>query len=42
MRMKNNMKDFEEKSKEWWEVIKEYLERSWKSLWLNIELMKEF
>jgi len=23
-RMKNKMKDFEAKSKEWWEVVKEY------------------
>jgi hypothetical protein len=24
MRMKNTMKDFEAKSKEWWEVVEEY------------------
>jgi hypothetical protein len=24
MRMKNKMKDYEAKSKEWWEVVEEY------------------
>jgi len=24
MKMKNKMKDFETKSKEWWEVVEEY------------------
>jgi hypothetical protein len=27
MRMKNNMKDFEAKSKEWWEVVEEYFKK---------------
>jgi hypothetical protein len=27
MRMNNKMKEFEEKSKEWWEVAKEYFTR---------------
>jgi len=42
MRMKNKMKDFEVESKEWWEVVEEYFQRSWRRIWLSIELMKKF
>jgi hypothetical protein len=38
MRMKNKMKDFEAKSKEWWQ--RNILQRRWRKNWLNIELMK--
>jgi hypothetical protein len=41
MRTKNKMKDFEAKLEEWWEVVEDILERSWRKIWLNIKLMKE-
>jgi hypothetical protein len=42
MRTKNKMKNSKVEFEEWWEVAKEYLQRSWRIIWFSIQLIKEF
>ncbi len=41
MWINNNMKDFDAKSKEWWEVAEEYFAKELEKIWTNTELMRE-